>query len=711
MAYSPRRGEFLVNTQTLGDQAESDVAALDDGSFVVVWRDQVSAPATPPNPNGSNILAQRYDAAGAAIGGEFLVNTQATGNQVRPQVGGIDGGGFVVAWSDASGVSDGSFSSVNAQIFNSGGGKVGSELVVNSQAFSTQSFPAIGRLTNGGFVVTWADFVGFSVKAQVYTAGGASVGGELTVDTQTGSTQEQPGVAGLSNGRFVIVWGDNNTTAGDNSGYSVKAQLYAAGGTTIGGEFLVNTTTVNDQHFADVTALVGGGFVVTWRDGSGPTKIKAQLFDSAGAKTGGELTVNTTGGALDEPSVSALSTGGFVIAWQEAPLSNANVRAQVFGPTGALDGSEFLVKAQTGSFLPLPAVVGLKDGGFGVVWVDRSGTLGDSSGSSINAQLYQFQTGPGDDSVQAPLGNARIDGLGGIDTITFSFRLVDAHVSYVGNTVVIDGPSSHTVLTGFEKYAFTDGTVNNADGDVLVDVLVDDLFYYSTYRDIWDAHADADAHYHSVGWKEGRDPDAFFSTTLYRALYADVKALGIDPLRHFDQGGWKEGRLPSTAFDPAAYLAANPDVKAAGVDPLAHFLGPGAGEGRQPFAAAHPIGPRGFDYVYYLQSNPDVAASGADPLTHFQQFGWKEGRNPNALFDVNGYLANYADVKAAGINPLDHYNQFGWHEGRDPSVSFDTTSYLDAYPDIAAASVNPLLHFLQSGIHEGRSAFADGAWG
>ena len=35
----------------------------------------------------------------------------------------------------------------------------------------------------------------------------------------------------------------------------------------------------------------------------------------------------------------------------------------------------------------------------------------------------------------------------------------DDHLS--GNEVIIDGPSSHTVLTGFEKFVFTDGTVDN----------------------------------------------------------------------------------------------------------------------------------------------------------------------------------------------------------------------------------------------------------
>ena len=80
----------------------------------------------------------------------------------------------------------------------------------------------------------------------------------------------------------------------------------------------------------------------------------------------------------------------------------------------------------------------------------------------------------GDDTFVAQPGSQNIDALGGNDTIAFDFRLVDATVTYDGNKVIIDGPSSHTVLTGFEKFVFTDGTVDNNDGDWLVD----DLFYY-----------------------------------------------------------------------------------------------------------------------------------------------------------------------------------------------------------------------------------------
>jgi hypothetical protein len=304
----------------------------------------------------------------------------------------------------------------------------------------------------------------------------------------------------------------------------------------------------------------------------------------------------------------------------------------------------------------------------------------------------------------APAGNQKIDAGEGDDAITFNFKLTDATIHHVGNTVVIDGPGSHTVLSGFETFRFTDGTVDNKDGDPLVD----DLFYYSKHHDVWTAHLDADPHYHAVGWHQGFDPNAFFSTTIYLSANPDVQAAGLDPLAHFHQTGWAEGRVASPAFDTRLYLAANPDVAG---DPLAHFLQFGYQENRQPVAATELIAANGFDYVWYLDHNPDVAASNVDPFAHFMTVGWTEGRNPNALFDVNGYLATYTDVAAAHVNPLTHYNEFGRQEGRDPSVAFDTTAYLAAYPDVAAAHVNPLTHFLQFGIHEGRSPFADGVWG
>lgn len=336
------------------------------------------------------------------------------------------------------------------------------------------------------------------------------------------------------------------------------------------------------------------------------------------------------------------------------------------------------------------------------------GPLTDVDTVAIQNKSQFFGT-PGDDSFAALPGNERVDALAGTDTIRFNFKLIEATIAYKDNTIVVDGPAgSHTVLTGFERFSFTDGTVTINDANPLVD----DLFYYSRNHDVWTSGADADSHYSTSGWQEGRDPNAFFSTRLYLANNVDVALANVDPLSHFHEMGWREGRATSLTFDPREYLLVNPDVAAAGVDPLFHFLAHGAAEGRLPLAPpGELIAPNGFDYVFYLDNNPDVAAAEVNAFHHFQTFGWREGRNPNGWFDTSGYLAAYSDVEAHDVNPLDHYARHGWHEGRDPSPNFDTFDYLASNPDVAAAGVNPLVHFLQYGIYEGRSPQGDGVWG
>ena len=310
----------------------------------------------------------------------------------------------------------------------------------------------------------------------------------------------------------------------------------------------------------------------------------------------------------------------------------------------------------------------------------------------------------GDDSfIASPEFEAINAGLGN-DTITFDFRLVDATVSHFGNTVTVIGPSGHTVLGGFERFVFTDGTVDNADGDRLVD----DLFYYARYHDVWTAQADADQHFHASGWHETRDPNPFFSTVAL-----PIGLSGCRRRRRRSAHPFRPERLARRAHPlarlqsrrsiaPPTQMSRLPvSIRCCIISSFGHQ------EGREPFAPSELIAANGFDYVWYLGHNPDVAAANVDPLGHFQTVGWREGRNPNAHFDTAGYLATYADVAAAQVNPLDHYDLFGWREGRDPSVGFDTTAYRAAYPDVAAANVNPLTHYLTYGIHEGRSAFAD----
>jgi VCBS repeat-containing protein len=543
---------------------------------------------------------------------------------------------------------------------------------------------------------------------------GATDSADLTI-TITG-TNDAPELSGdnaitvAEGGSVVITTADLAATDLDNADDQLAFTITATshGAVLLGG---AATTTFTQHDLANdrVTFLHDGG------EAAGSFSVSL----SDGVASGGNTTVTAT----VNPHVNDAPTVGNVTL----PAIQVNSGAHI------ITQAQLLANASDADSSPLTVTELRIDNGFGTVVDNRNGswtytpkvnddtqvdflfTVSDGELSAngqakldiTSAQSAPEIGSPGDDTFTAVAGNGVYDGRGGVDTITFGFKLIEATVTYSGSQVIIDGPTSHTVLSGFERFAFTDGIVDNADGSPLID----DLFYNSRSHDVWNARVDADFHYDAFGWKEGRDPSAFFDTSIYLSANPDVAASGINPLIHYDAIGWKQGRVPSLEFGTREYLDANPDVKAANMDPLSHFLAVGASEGRQPIAPGALVAPNGFDFVHYLANSPDVAAAGVDALWHFQTIGWKEGRDPNALFDTSGYLATYGDVAAAHINPLDHYNTSGWHEGRDPSVDFDTTSYLAAYPDVAAAKVNPLMHFLQVGQHEGRSAFADGAWG
>jgi hypothetical protein len=168
----------------------------------------------------------------------------------------------------------------------------------------------------------------------------------------------------------VVSWDDDFT-------FDMKAQLFDPAGTRIGGEFQVNAINTASEGYGDIVALQGGGFVATWRttdataDGSGYA-VKARVFDSSG-KGGTEFLVNSArAGDQYSPSVAALSNGGFVIAWHSGDTSqdgsSGAIKAQRFDAAGNKLGLEFLVNTHGADFQSDPQVTALSNGRFVVTW-------------------------------------------------------------------------------------------------------------------------------------------------------------------------------------------------------------------------------------------------------------------------------------------------------------------------------------------------------
>ncbi|RYE81530.1 MAG: tandem-95 repeat protein, partial [Myxococcales bacterium] len=316
-------GEIVANGSNYG--YEPEVAALSTGGFVIAWT------GSDPYSGQQAILAQRFDSAGQVLDAATVLSPPNGyyyyyESQYQPAITGLAGGGFVATWYDYEAYGSDP-ESIHAIVYDAAGNPVASEIQVNTTTTYGQYEPATTALADGGFVVVWQDQSGDAlgnqtysdVRSQRFDASGNPVGGEMVVNTTTYYSQYLPTVTALSNGGYVVLWNDDSNTQNSN----ITGQVFDANGAKIGGEFLANTTTAEYQGNATVAGLPGGGFVVAWQDNSGYSQgnqtysdVRAQVFDAAGNKVGGEFVVNSqTLYDQYDPSISAVGNGQFVVTW------------------------------------------------------------------------------------------------------------------------------------------------------------------------------------------------------------------------------------------------------------------------------------------------------------------------------------------------------------------------------------------------------------
>ncbi|MBT99683.1 MAG: hypothetical protein CL902_13830, partial [Dehalococcoidia bacterium] len=363
-------GEFLINEYTSNDQSHPSSVMLSDGRILVTWQDSSG------HDGGSSwdIWGRMTDTRGNPVGDEFRINTYTGNNQEYPSVAALSDGGFLVAWEDDSGYMGGSSDDIRAQRYDANGDMVGPEFRVNSYTSDNQREVEVLGLSDGGFVVTWSDYSGYSggnnydVRMQRYDSDGEAVGDTEMVNQYVNSNQHEPSMDELADGSVIVTWYDSNRS-------DIYARLYDEDG-AIGDEFRINSYTSSTQDYPDVTALSDGGYVVTWQDSSGHDggsswDIWGQRYDSDSTMVGDEFRVNTyTSSEQYDPSVTALDGGGFVVAWEsnQQDESGYGVYAQVYGADGESVGTEFLVNVHTASDQTNPSVVATPGGGFLVTW-------------------------------------------------------------------------------------------------------------------------------------------------------------------------------------------------------------------------------------------------------------------------------------------------------------------------------------------------------
>ena len=215
--------EFQVNQYTTSDQFGPAIALGGNATYLVTWS------SVSQDGFGDGVFARSLGVFGLPSSAEFPVNTYTSGAQDTPSVAADADGGFVVAWTSA--LQDGSGDGVFGRRFDSLGAALGGEFQVNSHTGDQQKDSSVAGDGTGRFLVAWTsdeqESFDDGVFAQRFGPQGR-VGVEFQVNTFTENFQDHATVAGSAGGSFVIAWLSAGASQQDGDGNGVFAQRFAS---------------------------------------------------------------------------------------------------------------------------------------------------------------------------------------------------------------------------------------------------------------------------------------------------------------------------------------------------------------------------------------------------------------------------------------------------------------------------------------------------
>jgi hypothetical protein len=226
----PVGSDFQIAGETSGYAYAPRVDMDPAGGFVVVW--QYFDPAA--GENEWDVRARRFDAEGAALGDDFIVNEFTTGFQESPAVAMSRNAEFIVTWSGlGEGEPDGAF----ARMFAADGTPKAPELRLHDESEDVYEHFTAVTASERDFVVSWLrqDAV---VGARL-DADGNQVA-EFAIEEYM---PRRVAVSALPGGEFVVVWSTKQYVGGGvfggDVGY-VRGRSFAADGTA-GDDFQANS--------------------------------------------------------------------------------------------------------------------------------------------------------------------------------------------------------------------------------------------------------------------------------------------------------------------------------------------------------------------------------------------------------------------------------------------------------------------------------------
>jgi hypothetical protein len=373
--------EFLINTSMAGDQNQPGVAGFRGTQFIAVWADQATG----------DIKGRLFGVNGAPSDREFRVNFPApegTPPGTKRQLPTVieTALGLAVAWTEKQ---PGGQLQLKVRTLDQDT-LSGPETQVSTAEVEQFIRPALARLTDGGFVVVWADKrENERIRAQRFGLDGSKNGTEFRANTVPG-LHRIPMVAGLTNGNIVVGWRARITGA-----LHLRLQIFGANG-PVGNEQIPNLEITE----AAMVALDSGRFVIAHVRSAGDgepgfdtTVAQVTVFEANGAPANLRFPATSAQRIRSSwPTLAALSGGRFLVAWTEVNVDNVaagtNVAARIFSSQGPLGRAIQVNTSSGGDRFSLAAATTSGPAGDTafLAWADDTKAGADNSGRAIKGR-------------------------------------------------------------------------------------------------------------------------------------------------------------------------------------------------------------------------------------------------------------------------------------------------------------------------------------
>lgn len=359
--FSGSRTTFGVNTVVDNDQKNARVAMLSNGGAVFVWQTTVSS--------GYQVAVRFLSGNQTFISPELSVGTVGAYQQ-NPSVAVLADDSVVIVWSSFD--LDGHLDGVFGQRFSSTGQPLSTEFRVNQGTLFSQRNPGVAGLANGTFVVVWiseeqraAETV--DVFGRLFTGTGQALGNEFRVNTSTNQCAD-PVVTRVNDLGFTVAWSELNLTTPD-ADRDIYARSFNVSAEPASGAVLVNATHTHGDQYTPQIASLGTKQLIVWtalgQDGSAEG-VYGQLVSFFGQREGDQFLINTTTVSKQmHPAVATDGKNEFVVAWTSYTGGTASF--DLFGQRFQLLASELLPAP------PAPFVSALSQETIYVAWPESLG--------------------------------------------------------------------------------------------------------------------------------------------------------------------------------------------------------------------------------------------------------------------------------------------------------------------------------------------------